>query len=392
MARRKIGNDQRRALLGTRHRLATPQHIDDPAAITNDLVALHSSDPATVFLSVMARMRAPTIEAVQRALYADRTIVRHHAMRRTLWVMAPHTAALAHAAATAKIARNERKKTLEALQRAPQVRNAAAWLDSATAEVVALVESSAPVTTRAIGQQLPHLVIPLEFGSAKASATVNAHTKVLQGAGFDALLVRGQPQSWRSSAYPWTTTKAWLGRSLTGREDRPAAAELLDQWLRRFGPATETDMKWWFGWTATLTRAALADSDAEPVEVETGPAWVATGDALTAHDAGPWVRLLPGLDPSVMGWKERDWYLNPELVPRLFDRFGNAGPTIWASGRVVGGWIQDEAGRILIDLAETLDTTHRALLDEAVGEMEAILGDTVVRPRFPSRSQKALLA
>ena len=40
----------------------------------------------------------------------------------------------------------------------------------------------------------------------------------------------------------------------------------------------------------------------------------------------PWVALLPALDPTVMGWQARDWYLGPHAAA-LFDRSGNAGPT-----------------------------------------------------------------
>jgi hypothetical protein len=39
---------------------------------TRDLVCLHATDPATVYLSAWARMTHPTIESVDRALYRDR--------------------------------------------------------------------------------------------------------------------------------------------------------------------------------------------------------------------------------------------------------------------------------------------------------------------------------
>ena len=51
----------------------------------------------------------------------------------------------------------------------------------------------------------------------------------------------------------------------------------------------------------------------------------------------PWVALLPGLDSTVMGWKERAWFLGGHQHA-LFDVNGNAGPTVWCNGRIVGGW------------------------------------------------------
>ena len=55
--------------------------------------------------------------------------------------------------------------------------------------------------------------------------------------------------------------------------------------------------------------------------------------------------LLPSLDPTTMGWKERDWYL-PAAAAQAFDRMGNAGPTIWVDGQVAGVWAQTTDGEI----------------------------------------------
>ena len=48
------------------------------------MVALHATDPVTVYLSVRARVPAATVEAVDEALYASRAIVRMLGMRRTM--------------------------------------------------------------------------------------------------------------------------------------------------------------------------------------------------------------------------------------------------------------------------------------------------------------------
>ena len=390
-----LDDAERRRRLVTRHRLAPGGRCDDAPAIVESLVALHSSDPATVHLSAAVRMKRPAIGPVEGALYDDRTLVRHHAMRRTMWVMTPDTARSAHAATTVKIARSQRKRTLEALAGSDGVDDPETWLDVATAEVHDLLVREGALSAREVGVALPHLAIPIEFGSAANPATQNAHTKVLQGAGFDGVVVRTMPTgSWTSAEYRWSATDAWLDAPLVSdTSEADAAGELLGTWLPRFGPATETDIAWWFGWTKTLTRGALAATGAEPVVLESGaPAWVAPGDTGPTPDPGPTVRLLPGLDASAMGWKARDWYLDPGLLPRVVDRFGNIGPTILVDGRIEGGWAQRADGEIALDLPTTLDTERRNLLDEAVSEMVGILGDVVVRPRFPSPNQKELVA
>lgn len=391
---RTISDAERRNRLAVRHRLVAAVRTNDVASIADDLVALHSSDPATVFLSAMVRMPEPDPALVHAALYEKRTVLRHHAMRRTIWVMTPRVAQLAHAAATAKIARAERKRTVQAIEETTDIVDGSAWFDAALAEIGDLLDAEGSMGTRAIGAALPHLVIPIRMGAnTKNPATLNAHTKVLQGAGFDAALIRTAPSGgWHSAEYAWSRTESWLGGPIARLDEQEAAAELLDRWLRRFGPATDTDVRWWFGWTAALARAALAACGAVEVKLDDGPGWVAAGDDEEAADPGPWVRLLPGLDPTVMGWKQRDWYLDADDVSYLFDRFGNAGPTIWADGRVVGAWIQRPDGAIVTELTQTISNDHHDLLAEAIDDLQPALGDVVVRPRFPAPAQKKLFA
>ena len=393
MANTRLSDQQRRNRLGHRHTLTSAQATNDVETIVRSVLALHASDPATVYLSCVARMKDPSIEAIEKTIYEDRSVVRHHAMRRTIWVMSKRAARLAHATATEKIAAGETKRTVKALV-ASDVNKPEEWLAAAKAEVVALLAKKGSMSTREVGQALPDMVIPLEFGSEKHSATLNAHTKVLQGAGFDGIVVRGKPGgTWISSEYPWSVTEDWLGEPLVGLDTREAAAELVDLWLRQFGPATEEDIVWWFGVTKTLVRNALGDSEAEPVMLDGDvEGWVGAGDTDDVASPDPWVRLLPGLDPTSMGWKLRDFYLNPDYLDPLFDRFGNIGPTIWADGRIVGGWIQRDDATIVTELFEKLSKKQQVLLDEAIDQMGTALGDVVVRPRFPARMQKTLLA
>lgn len=379
-----------------RHRLTESHRTNDVATIADDLIALHSSDPATVYLSAAIRMKQLSIEAVEQALYQERSVVRHHAMRRTIWVMTPDIARLAHGAATAKIAATERTRTLKALANGTEpgaVNDPDEWLNNAFDQVSSLLRDNGPLTTRAIGKLLPELAIPIVFGGGtKNPAALNGHTKVLQGAGFDATLVRGRPSgTWNSAEYEWHLTQDWFGGPIAGLAEQTAARELLARWLLRFGPATETDIKWWFGWTTTLTRKSLAAVDAEEVLLADGRiAWVSPGDIDDVPDPGPWVRLMPGLDPTTMGWKERDWQLNPALVPKLFDRFGNAGPIVMIDGICAGAWNQRDDGDIVYELTTSLDVERQRLLEAARADLTSLLDDVVVRPRFPSPLQKSL--
>ena len=121
---------------------------------------------------------------------------------------------------------------------------------------------------------------------------------------------------------------------------------VVRHWLWTFGPATEADLVWWLGSTKSAVRRALSDVDAVQVTLEDGSTgWVLpadTADLEAPPQDEPWVTLLPTLDPTTMGWRERAFYLDRAHTPYLFDSAGNAGTTAWVNGRIVGCWVQDD--------------------------------------------------
>ena len=136
-------------------------------------------------------------------------------------------------------------------------------------------------------------------------------------------------------------------------------------------------------------KEALAGCGAEPVELDGGPGFVAAGDHEPVAPGASWVALLPGLDPSVMGWKERGWYLGRH-AERLFDRNGNAGPTVWLDGRVVGGWAQRRDGRVVFELLEPVARSVRDRIADEAARLEEWLAGTVVTPRFRTPLERRL--
>ncbi len=102
-----------------------------------------------------------------------------------------------------------------------------------------------------------------------------------------------------------------------------------------------------------------------------------------------WVALLPGLDPTVMGWKERDWFLGPH-ARALFDRNGNAGPTIWFNGRVVGGWAQRRDGAVAARILEPVPPEAEDRIAAEAERLTAFLGAVRVTPRFRTPLEKGL--
>ena len=131
-------------------------------------------------------------------------------------------------------------------------------------------------------------------------------------------------------------------------------------------------------------RRVLAELAPAEVDLD-GVAGIAlAGDLEPAPEAAPWAApwaaLLPGLDSTPMGWREREWFLG-EHGPRLFDRFGNAGPTLWWDGRVVGGWAQAPGGEIVCRFLEDAGSAAVAAAEAAAERLGAVLGDVRLSAR-----------
>ncbi len=173
-----------------------------------------------------------------------------------------------------------------------------------------------------------------------------------------------------------------------------ARAELAPRYLSRYGPATAADIRWWTGWTVAQVRAALGWLRPAPREVtldggSTG--YVLADDAEADDPPTPWAALLPALDATVMGWADRSWFLGPH-APSLFDRSGNAGPTVWWDGRVVGGWGQRADGSVVSRLLEPVGRPAERAIEAEVERLGAILNGIRVTPRFRTPLERELSA
>ena len=136
-----------------------------------------------------------------------------------------------------------------------------------------------------------------------------------------------------------------------------------------------------------LVRAALAEVDAVEVDLDGQTGYLLPDDLEPTEPVEPWGALLPSLDPTTMGWFERDWYLGPHKLD-VFDTSGNAGATAWWEGRIVGGWSQDESGEVVVQLLEDVGAGAQAVLEAEAERLTAWLDGTRVTARFPSPLSK----
>jgi hypothetical protein len=388
---RTIDVTERRARLARRHRLAAGHRAGDVELATESMVSLHATDPATVYLSAWARLDGMAVADMDRALYADRTLVKHLAMRRTLFVFPRATLSVAQAGASERVADSERRRLIRDAEKAGLQKDGARWLKKASEQVLAALSDGRQATSSELRDQIPALEGSIAYGEGKSwGGKVPVGPRVLTTLSAAGRIVRASNDGgWTTSRPRWATTASWLGDEIERCTDAEGVAGLVERWLRAFGPGTLADIKWWLGSTVAAARKALADLGAVEVDLDGQTGYVLPDDLEATAPVEPWAALLPPLDPTTMGWIERDWYLGAYKA-LLFDTNGNAGPTAWWNGRTVGGWRQRETGEVVLQLLEdTGKEGTRSLKDEATRLTEWLDGTRVVA-RFPSPLSKEI--
>jgi hypothetical protein len=385
---RHVTDEERRARLAVRHAIAPGHRVDGPEAATRAVAVLHATEPATVFLSCWARVDDLRMTDVEQALYTDKTLVKQLAMRRTLFTFPRDLLPAAWPSASARVAGTERAKMAKDLVALGVTDDGPGWLDKACAEVLALLaEHPDGLTAAEIRKAIPMMGVKV----APSATAAWSSSRVLTLLGARADIVRGtNTGTWVSSRPRWTLATNWLDAGPEPLSSADGYRELVGRWLRSFGPGTEDDIVWWLGSTKSAARAALAALEAVPVSLDGGDTgWLLPDDLAEAPDPGPWVALLPVLDPTTMGWKSRAFYLGGHR-DQLFDRNGNAGTTVWVDGRAVGCWTQDAAGTVAIQLVEAVSRSARRAVDDEAARLSAWAGRRV-ETVYPSPAVRAAM-
>lgn len=339
----KVGLAGRRGRLAERHLLGAA--VGTVGEVVSALVALHATDPATVYLSAWARSRC-AVEEVDATLYESRAVVRMLAMRRTMFVVPTGLASVVQAACTDDVAARLRRQLVKDLAGAGiGDGDADGWLRCLEDAVLrALAARGGGATGAQLSTDEPMLRTQLMYAPDKTyGGAANITSRVLTLIAAEGRMIRGRRRGgWSSGQFEWFLPEAWLrarpatgpgtgtGSGLAadpamaapspasqgkasdpgigaGSDAGTARAELARRWLRAFGPALVTDLQWWAGWTGAQTKAALAALPLAEVDLD-GQAGVVLADDLAfpaSADAPPVAALLPGLDPTSMGWQAR---------------------------------------------------------------------------------------
>ena len=159
-------------------------------------------------------------------------------------------------------------------------------------------------------------------------------------------------------------------------------AELAHRYFAAYGPATQSDFRWWSGLPAADARGAMkaVAHDLAEVKVEGQSMWMMS-EAVAKIDevlAGPRavLRVLGPFDPYVLGYAKRDLGVLDHLLKRINAGGGMIRSCVLIDGRLVGTWDRKRRTRgltVKVTCFEELSDNAQAQLDDEFTEIARFL-------------------
>ncbi len=326
-----IGRRQAVAHVLTRQHLASRGEAASVESVVADLVGLHANSQTSPYVSLHARLPGFTNDALDRALYDRRSLVKYRCMRGALFVVRRELLPVLAAATGPAVTRHARRHA--------EFRGVdAATYERLVPRVLALLDHG----------PLPSAEIRTRLGT-HAEGDIAAAVNLMAAEG---LVLRDRPVgAWHERRATFTPLATALpDLRLDSVRETDAIDRLVRAYVRGFGPVTVHDASWWLGVGKRRVSNALERLEGEIVEVRlegsetTHLLHAADLDDLATASLGeePHVRLLPALDSLTMGYALRSRLLAEEHAPYVFDRSHNVPPVILVDGAIRGVW--DAAG------------------------------------------------
>jgi hypothetical protein len=325
MASRIDLNSVNRFLLNKQH-LSDESKTADIVQIARDIYGLHATGATTPYVSLFARASDFTRDKLDEELYVKRTLGKIRCVRTTVHVLPKETIPIAFAAT---------KSIVE-----PNSEDFLRYTGTVTKNQYE--EASRGILDILKGSGMSTVQIKKHLGT-KLNVSPIVNLMCDQG-----LLMRGRSdKGWKSNTHTYYLFSDYFpGMDLDAVDPAQARELTVRQYLACYGPATVKDISWWSGFTMTEVRRILQSLARETAEVEIpevkGTYLMLATDKAALERLGPSeqpaVNLLPALDPYLMGYKDRERYLDYKYYEMVFDRSGNSTSTILIDGRVAGVW------------------------------------------------------
>jgi uncharacterized protein YcaQ len=348
-----------------RQHLAARAPREAAVAVVERIAGLHAQLTASAELTLWARVAGLERDAVSRALWEERSLVRTWAMRGTLHLMPAEELGLWVAAQGALKPRH----------------HVGAWLrhHGLTREQAEAMLAAIPAALD--GRQLTREELADEV--ARITGIEGLDGK-LRG-GFGDLLkpaaFRGDlcfaPSDGRNVRF--ARPDQWLGPWESADQDE-AVRFVTRRYLAAYGPASREALARWVGMPSPAQAgrwlSGLGD-EAAVVDVEGEELVILASDVEAAEAAEPvgTVRLLPAFDQYVVAApRDRDAVLAAGERARVYRPQGWLSPVLLIDGRMAGVWSHERKGDRLVVQVEPFARLTRAVRAGVEAEAEALAG------------------
>jgi hypothetical protein len=314
----KLGWEEARALRLERHQLHRRAPRGSELRIAGRICGLHAQLLSSAALSLWARVEGTSLEAFQRALWRERTLVKIWAMRGTLHL----------------VPARDLPMYLGALGTYRH------YLRQGWVKYFGLTREEIELVTETVGKALRGRALTRdELADAVAERTGSKKLGGILRQGWGVLLkpaaYRGQLCFAEGEGARVRFTHPGPVRQL---EPSKALAELTRRYLGAYGPATRDDFAlWWLDTSRVEAQRLIESVNGKPVDLEGARAYLLAGTARPAAEARS-VRLLPAFDPYVVGAPRSGGLFPVAHKARIFRPQGWISPALLVDGHVEGVW------------------------------------------------------
>ena len=347
--------------------LSENSRIDDIIQITEDLCGLHATGTMEPYLTLFTRTKNFKKATLESELYWNRTLGRIRCMRKTLFIHTKKMIPIAYAA-TKHIIAQYFSKFFEVYEISEND------YDTYKSQILRILEEK-------------------ELQTSEIKKRLGGYKKTSQLLGLlcdQGILIRGAPvKGWKDRRNNYALFRNYFPEIyLEKYKEQEALYYLLKRYLITYGPSTENDIAWWSGTGKQKIRNVLDKlmDDIEIIEI-TGinhEHFVFKSDVEKIGQIPPFeknsVVLLPMLDPYIMGYKDRERYIDAEYYDHAFDRSGNATSTIVHDGKIIGVWdhMEKPEPTIKIFLFEQVNKDIKDLIQIKASELGMFIHDNKV--------------
>jgi len=352
-----------------RHQLDHRTPAGNMFAVASRLCGLHAQVLPSALLTLWARVEDLKRDALQRALWEDRTFVKTWAMRGTLHLLPADDLTLWHAALSTS--RRYRKPGL--------------WrrfgltldeLDQLT-EAIGNALDGCVMTREELAQKVGRITGSAKFAKKLAFGSWGT---ILKPSAMTGRLCFGPSVGQRVR---FTRPGSWVATLGPQMDTQTATIAVTRRFLAAYGPATYDDLaRWWGGGGVTTARqwiAALGD-EVTQVEVNGEQAWMLVTDAREAREFPPQrsARLIPAFDQYVIGASRHAEHLILDgSRNRVYRPQGWVSPVLLVNGFMQGVWRHEVKGscvEVIIETFRKVPLWVRNCAEEEAERLASFLG------------------